>query len=180
MRHGLCARAPGGSAAGSGRGFALADVVVAMILMTIAVGGLVGSVTWGLKLHQSNREAAIAEQAARSILAELRTVPFADIFATWSAAPNVEVRGLNARPDDPDGMVGEIIFPTALGVSGLELRENVDLPVLGMPRDLNGDGLPPDGADHAGDYVILPVTVRLEWRGTAGDARQEYHTVLTL
>jgi hypothetical protein len=151
-----------------------------MILMTIAVGGLVGSVTWGLKLNQSNREAAIAEQAARSILAELRTVPFADIFATWSAAPNVAVAGLNARPDDADGMVGEIRFPTELNALGvLELRENVDMPVLGMPRDLNGDGLPPDGADHSADYVILPVTVLLEWRGTAGDARLEFHTVLS-
>lgn len=148
-----------------------------MILMTIAVGGLVGSVTWGLKLQQSNRESALAAQAAREILAELRTVPFADIFATWSVAPNIAVDTLNARPDDADGMVAELIFPTAAGAGGPMLMENVDMPTLGMPRDLNGDALE-DGADHATDYVILPVTLRLQWRGTAGDAQQEYHTVL--
>jgi hypothetical protein len=47
-----------------------------------------------------------------------------------------------------------------------------------MPRDLNGDGVI-DALNHADDYLILPVTLRLEWRGAAGNARQDYHTVLT-
>ena len=35
-----------------------------------------------------------------------------------------------------------------------------------------------DGADHSTDYAILPVTVRLEWRGSAGDSALDLHTVL--
>jgi len=55
------------------------------------------------------------------------------------------------------------------------------MPALGCPRDLNGDG---DDDDHlvsggVDGYVILPVTVRLKWRGAAGDCLQEYHAVLT-
>jgi hypothetical protein len=37
-----------------------------------------------------------------------------------------------------------------------------------MPQDLNGDGLI-DDLDHRDDYVILPMTVRVTWRGTTGE-----------
>jgi hypothetical protein len=158
-------------------GFAITDAVVAMLLLTIAVGGLAGSVTFGLKLHRTNRESAIAEQAARAILAELRTETFGEVFATVSASPNREVFGLNPQPDDPDGMVAELIFPTAAGAPGV-LREDVVMPALGCPRDLDGDG-DMAGAVAAGQYLILPVSLRLRWRGAAGDCLQEYHAVLT-
>ena len=48
---------------------------------------------------------------------------------------------------------------------------------LGMPRDLNGDGVI-DSEDHAGDYVLLPVKVRVNWRGITGDRSFEVCTVL--
>jgi hypothetical protein len=159
-------------------GFAITDAVVAMLLLTIAVGGLAGSVTFGLKLHRTNQESAVAEQAARAIVAELRTETFDDIFSVFSANPNIAVAGLNAQPDDPDGMVAELVFPTTVAGGPLELHENAPMPALGCPRDLNGDGAT-DAANHAGDYVVLPVTVRLRWRGAAGDCLQEYHVVLT-
>jgi hypothetical protein len=157
-------------------GFAITDAVVAMLLLTIAVGGLAGSVTFGLKLHRTNQESAVAEQAARAILADLRKEIFGDIYSVYSAKLNLPVAGLNAQPDDADGMVGELIFPTdAGGAPGL--WEGAVMPALGCPRDLNGDG---DDSDHlVNGYVILPVTVRLKWRGAAGDCLQEYHAVLT-
>ena len=148
-----------------------------MVLLTVAVGGLAGAITWGLRLHRSNGETAHAEAAAREIAARLHDVPFEQIFTTWSAAPNVEVPELNPRPDDPDGLVGRLIFPT-VDVGGVpRLREDVVMPALGMPRDLDASG-GVDLADHSLDYVILPVTVRLEWRGAAGDASLDLHLVL--
>ena len=157
------------------QGFAIADAVVAMVILTVAIGGLAGSVAFGLRLHRTNRETALAEEAARQILANLRTVPFQDIFNTFSAAADIEVEGLNPRPDDPDGMVAQLIFP----VDGAgNLSEQADIPALGCPRDLNGqDGI--DGLAHNTDYIILPVMLRLEWRGAGGDATQVYHVVLT-
>ena len=154
-------------------GSALADALIAMIILTVAVGTLAGTVSWGLRLRATNEETAIAERAARDILANLRSVPFDQALATWSAAPDVTVAALNAQPDDPDGRVAEIRLPLVGG----QLREDQDLPNLGFPRDLNGDGIV-DAADHSGDYVILPVTVRLAWRGMAGDMQQEFHMVL--
>lgn len=160
------------------QGFAIADAVVAMLLLTVAIGGLAGSVAYGLRLHRTNREAAIAEQAARAILADLRSVPFEDVFATFAADPDIEVEGLNPRPDDADGMVAELVFPTTEMGGPLQLHEDADIPALGCPRDLDGqDGI--EAGDQSGEYIILPVLLRLEWRGAGGDASQTYHAMLT-
>jgi len=46
---------------------------------------------------------------------------------------------------------------------------------LGMPRDLDGDTLV-DAANHATNYRILPVHLRVEWKGVAGDASFDLYT----
>ena len=55
--------------------------------------------------------------------------------------------------------------------------ENLALPELGLPRDLNGDHQI-DGADHSLDKRILPVLVRLRWRGPTGVSRMEFKTLV--
>ena len=62
-----------------------------------------------------------------------------------------------------DGRVGEVVFPG----DGKVLREDGDDPLLGMPRDLDLDD-ETDAADHADDYRILPVLVRVRWNGPVG------------
>ena len=42
------------------------------------------------------------------------------------------------------------------------LREDVFMPELGLPMDLNGDGVI-DAQNHALDYKVLPVTIQLRW-----------------
>jgi len=61
---------------------------------------------------------------------------------------------------------------------GWILREDVELPALGMPRDLNGDNLV-DSEDHRGDYVLLPVCVRIRWTGRTGPQELRITTMLT-
>jgi hypothetical protein len=69
--------------------------------------------------------------------------------------------------------VGEIVFPLAAG----ELREDLDEPRMGMPRDLTGEG-DIDNLDHSLDYRLLPVLVRLRWLGAGGHAKFELLTVI--
>ncbi len=85
------------------------------------------------------------------------------VFTTFIGAPNFDVTGLGAVADDADGLVGEILFPSVGG----ELREDVVDASLGMPRDLNGDGAI-DALNHADDYIILPITIRIRWMGVSG------------
>lgn len=70
-------------------------------------------------------------------------------------------------------VIVEVEFPGG----GTTLREDTVDPLLGMPRDLNGDGDTLD--DAATDYVILPVRVTLTWNGLSGPMTYEISTYLT-
>lgn len=58
------------------------------------------------------------------------------------------------------------------------LREDVELPALGMPRDLNGDGRI-DSIDHRFDALAIPVLVRIRWQGRHGERVLEVAALLT-
>lgn len=107
------------------------------------------------------------------------------------------VLGLQALDAAPDGLVGEVFFPDAeveitLGggismigggggpvtVMDLQLREDIANAELGTPRDLNGDSII-DDVDHAGDYILLPMYVSLEWQGHIGRRELQVHAILT-
>ncbi len=59
-----------------------------------------------------------------------------------------------------------------------ELREDFTSEDLGLPRDLNGDSII-DAEDHSGDYLLLPITIRVEWAGPHGPRSYEVHSMLT-
>jgi hypothetical protein len=148
-------------------------VIATVILLTVVVGfsyGLASSTA----LQRVTREHGIAREAARSRIEEMRATPFAEVLDRYAGAEaTFEVPGLASQPDDADGLVGEIAFPLAAG----ELREDLEEPRMGMPRDLTGEG-DIDDLDHSLDYRLLPVLVRLRWRGAGGDARFELLTVI--
>ena len=172
---------------GREQGTTLVELLVAAITLSLLLLGFgrfmaVSMVTAGL-----DREAALAEEAARSQLEVLRAEDLTDVFARYNALPDDDAEGIGTAPGkdfavanlvamttDADGMAGEILLPeTPPGV----LREDQLDPLFGLPLDLNGDGLI-DAADHAGDYAALPVVVRVEWTGQSGPARVEIRTTL--
>jgi type II secretory pathway pseudopilin PulG len=177
----------GAGTRGGREGWTLLEIVIStVILLTLLVGfsyGLVSSTSLG----KTTREQATAREAARGRLEEMRGTAFREILVRFDGDPDndpdpatgpspgasFDVPGLTARTDDPDGQVGEVVFP--LTEDG-ELREDLELDRLGMPRDLSGDDI--DGLDHALDYRLLPVLVRLQWQGTSGNQAFELLTVL--
>ena len=147
---------------------------------------LLGSIVLGQVNHQSS----VARRATSDVLEDMNSVPFTEIFARYNATAVDDlaagthllgafpVEGLDPVNGDADGLVGEIVFPTVAVVGGrLELREDAAQGGLGMPKDLNIDGLI-DGLDHAVDYKLLPVLVRVRWRGVKGPALIEFKTTL--
>jgi len=165
--------------------------MIAAAVLTIAISGLSSALVSAMQLTRVNRESALAQQAARRAIEQVQSTPFADIFRTFNAdpaddpggagtaaGPDFAVPGLAAQPGDADGLPGEIQFPT-ISVAGLEqLREDVADAELGMPRDLNADGAV-DALDHKGNYLLLPVQVRVLWRGVAGNRLIEMATILS-
>jgi hypothetical protein len=163
-----------------------------MGVMLFAFLALSRSLGESMQLGDTNQETAQATDAARELLEILDGVEdFSQVFFLYNLDPEDDPGGPGTAPGasfdvpelrpaagDPDQRVGEIHFPTAVGASGrLELAEDADEPALGMPRDLDGDGLV-DAEDHSTDYLLLPVTLRLRWTGANGERTLEVNTLL--
>ena len=175
-------------ARGLRRGFTMVEVAVATGVMVVGVVGMAGAVAASVKLVDANRERIAAHQAARAILEQMQDGDFGDTFAEFNADPSddpggagtgrgssFDVPGLRvsewARNHGQGGgaavgagAVGGIEFPT---LADGRLSESIDDPDLGMPRDLNGDGVISTGA-LTGGYLVLPVRIRVAWEGPTG------------
>ena len=176
-------------------GMTMLELTVAMVIATVAVSIFSGTVVATARQRGIHRERAIAADAARSMLEIMRNQPFSEIYARFNENPDDDpagpgtaprhrfvVEGLTPEPGVFDGMAGQIEFPTVdvsafAAIEAWELREDVVNRSLGMPRDLNGDLLI-DSLDHADDYRLLPVSVRVRWNGAGGVTEIRKHTML--
>jgi len=147
---------------------------------------MASSITSFACLGEATREESLALLQAQRVIEHLQAQDFASVFACFNATgeddppgvpapgPGFAVAGLRTRPGDPDGMPGEILFPVAPELPA-ELRETLVDSSFGFPRDLNADGI--DSLDHALDYEVLPIRVRVEWSGVI-DHSIELQTIL--
>jgi len=169
-------------------GFTLIEVIVASAVLVIGCLGLASAITSSSRLMELNRERGLAHEAARAELESLENATFGEVFARFNAAKaddpavgtspgrNFAVAGLNAVRGDADGLPGEVIFPT-VGDLGLQLTEAYADARFRMPGDLNGYGIAKAGP-LTGAYSVLPVRVRVRWRGPTGNSTLELDTVL--
>lgn len=167
-------------------GFSMVEVMVVFVVLTVAMAMFTSTMASTARQRMTKRESAIAAEAGRRMLEVLRAGVFAQTFARYNNSPEDDpggagtapgphfaVAGLAPAADDLDGFVGEIVFPS----SGPALREDVEMPELGMARDLDADG-EIDALDHAGDYQVLPVLVRMRWQSRSGPREMEMFTLL--
>ena len=169
-------------------GLTLVEIAIGMVVMTIGVLSFVHALVSSSRSEMKNRELARAMHAARLVLESIEAESFSQAFRRYNdaggddpgganTAPGAHfpVEGLSALPDDADGMPGEVLFPIFPG-NPTQLREDQVNLELGMPRDLNGNGI--DAFNHATDYWILPVIVRVRWRSASGPGIYELKTVI--
>lgn len=174
-------------AAAGTAGLTMVELTVAITVMVIALCGTASTVVTTSALNRQSHDTAVARKAAESMVEALRNTAFATVFAQYNTATsddpggpgsapgsNFAVEGLTPVAGAPGGVAGQIFFSSA----GPDLRENVVDAKLGMPRDLTGDILQ-DGFDHASDYRVLPVRVRIRWTGRSGPRSVELQTLLS-
>jgi len=175
--------------AGSRSGFSLLELLIAVGVLLFGLLGFSQAVLRSAATNEAAREGALAAEAAREVLERMQTEDFRTLFREYNddpnddplgvgtgQGPNFAVLGLDPIVGDADGMAGHIEFPVAAGLPG-ELHENVNIPAMGMPRDLDGlNGV--DAADHKLDYKLLPVVVRITWRGRATNSEAVFRTML--
>ncbi len=172
------------------RGFTLMEVTIALAVFLLGVLGFTRTMLGVERAQVAKREAAKATQAARAVLERIQAEAFPEAFRRYNGdssddpggaatAPGhrFDVPGLSPRLNDPDGRVGEVVFPTPTNAPGV-LSEAVQDARWGMPRDLNGDGNIDAAGNYASDYRVLPVRVVVEWNGAAGIGRVQLDTML--
>jgi len=179
---------PGHGCARSRRsGMTLIEMSLSMVVLVVAVSTTLGAITSFAGLENSNKDKIEAYLAARRTVEALLAAQFGDVVALYDAnpandpggmaapGPDFAVPGLDAVEGDPDGLPGQVLLP--LDGAGQLLENQIDAS-FGGPRDVNADGLV-DGVDQSGDYVVLPVRVRVEWRSRSGDRFVEIQTLLS-
>lgn len=169
-------------------GFTLIEIMIAVVVGTVATYMLSTSVTAAVANTVTRQQRAVAAEGAMNCMEQIRSRPMELVFALFNENPE----------DDPDGAgtafgpyfdvvglspvldeqgqpqpIGRVLLPG----DGTTLDETFEQPEFGLPRDLNGDLLILAG-DCSRDYLVLPVTVRVEWRSQLGDRSLEVSTLL--
>jgi hypothetical protein len=157
-------------------GFTLVEAAVATTVLVIGVLGYVASVTAGDRLMLQNREARRAYTAAQTVFAEMQAQPISSVFQAYNSNDNDDPNGVTSpghtftatgigscAEGHVDG-TGTVRFPST---DGYVLRESMVDPALGMPRDLDGDGVI-SSTPLTKTPLILPVEVKVAWRSAGG------------
>ena len=168
-------------------GFTLIELVAAGAILAIGACGLSSVLVNAMTTTAVNRESSQARAAAQQLLEQIQNIPVGDVFATFNDDTRDDPLGPSTAPGSSfeielkpaaaqvSSMTGEVLFPTLTSMGAL--REDVRDEQLGMPRDLNGDG-EIDSLSHSRDYVVLPVRIRVVWRGATGQRSLEMCSLL--
>ena len=170
------------------RGITLLEVMVAAAFLCVAMAGISTVLSATYKHSELLHEYELAESTALSVVEEvqyLADTSFSNLYVYFDADPsndpegpgtapgdtfgNLTVPGLVASSDSPTGQLVEIIVHTN------ETEVNAR---LGLPRDLDGDGVA-DNPDVSASYKILPVTVRIHWAHQGAEQVNQMETLAT-
>lgn len=162
--------------------------MIALFVGTVATYILSTSVTSAVANTVTRQERAVAAEAAMNRMEALRATPVELVFALFNDDPSDDPAAAGSGPGatfDVDGLrpildgqgdplpVGRVLLPG----EGAVLDETLVQPEFGLPRDLDGD-LEVRPGDCSDRYLVLPVTVRVEWRSRLGDRAFELSTLL--
>lgn len=169
-------------------GMTLIEIVIGLGVVVIALLGIMSALVSASRVDESASEQVRALNGAKSMIEQMKQVPFAEAWARFNSNPaddpggagtapgcNFAIAGLRAQTGDADGLPGQILFPEALG----NLSETAIDARLGMPvaKDLNGDGNS-TGTNVNTTYQILPVRIVVDWHGARGRTHLELTTFL--
>ena len=172
----------------SNAGLSLTEAILSFGVMLMVMLGFMRVLLSTSLATKTNHEATQAKQCARQMMEVLASDSFSTVFVRYNNdrgddpvgfnSPGVgfAIPGLTPVDGDADGLPGQVIFPTLAAAPGV-LREDLEIPALGLPMDLNADGFV-DDLDHSTDYAFLPVQIRIEWDGASGPGILEFETLI--
>jgi len=180
-------------------GFTLVEVIIAMTVVAIAIFGLVSVITYTTRGNQATKQRMLALRAAeRKIEQMMTTSPFSDIVDKYNNTT------LGWGVDDVEylspltGQTHTVFVEFPLGALANTLDETITgnaptltdpgwlelgtvpagyLPYAGgsqLHLDLNGNGNTTDAAVASTACTIIPVRIRVKWKGVYGNTEFVY------
>jgi len=172
-------------------GVSLLELTVVIAILSVALGMHASTLVSLGRQRDVARDSAEVSAAVQNLLETIRGRPFELVASLFDSDPSNDPDGPGTAPGNrfaiegfspldgaADGLVGTILIPERrLDDGSWQVREDLELPELGLPRDLNGDSIV-DGLDHRGDLVRLPLRVRVDWRSRNGARSYSITTML--
>ncbi|MEM7311305.1 MAG: prepilin-type N-terminal cleavage/methylation domain-containing protein [Planctomycetota bacterium] len=119
------------SARGRTSGFTLVEVIAAIALLTIIVGGIVAAQTTAMDLTRSAQETSAATADAEAALEEILVLPIDDIPGEYPSGTAIP-RWNNAHLTD------QVFTPTYPGLNGLQVPNPLEIRIAVTWRDFRG------------------------------------------
>lgn len=145
------------------QGFALLEVMVAVMVLMVALLGLSSLVVWNSRSQETAEQEAIVTNVLRSVAERVRGAPFSAAAATYQDF----VFGIEEL--DGEGQITVFVDET---------DNTADALFLGLPRDLDGDG-EASNTDVSGTYSLLPVKIAVSWPGRNGTETEDLYLLLS-
>lgn len=171
-------------------GFSMLELMVAIAALSVGLLGFTQALVTAMRAQRMSHEQGLALEAARRQVELMKTVGFSNIFRQFNGhrgddllgpalAPGAQfaVPGLQAPRGSGSALPGEILFPVLEDQPGV-LREDLARPEFGTPLDLDLDNGVIDSMDHASNYRVLPVVIRVRWSSMAGTGEVRLATML--
>ena len=173
----------------------LVELAVAMAVFVIATGMLLQLIAAGKGLRETARQEWHATSEAQNVLEHMRSMPFRDLVRSFDPDPLNDPGGPGTAPGpwfSAAGLaplasavgdtIGEVLLPVVnVGTDvapDWQVREDLGEPLLGLPRDLTGDAVV-SSLDCSSSCTILPVLVRMRWRGRFGPRELRFFSSFT-
>ena len=156
-------RAPSGSDRGAALrrdGFSLVELSVAISIVSVSLLGLGAVFISSQRSYETGLEEAIITHAFRRTIEQIRGEAFSEAAILYD--------GYQFQVPEIDG----------IGTVKIVVDETAQVPELGLPRDLDGDGAI-GNRDVIGSYNLLPIIVQISWLSTQGDRTRQIFTYLS-
>lgn len=163
-------------------GFSIVTTAVSVAIVAIGILATIGSMTSSAQSTRTTSEFEIARRAVARRVELLKAAKFEDVVRCFDDDPGNDPLPAGSAPGKyfavPDlappagvdpAQMGWVELPLMDVAGAMQVREDLDLPQFGMPRDLSADGVV-DANDHTDTYKLLPVGVHVVWKGVDGNS----------
>ena len=136
---------------------------MSLTVLTFGFMGLGALLIANERSNELTAEEAITTNALRSVAERMRSTPFEDVANTY--------RDFVFTVDGLDQGLGLVT------VLEDETDSSADAVALGLPRDLDGDGVASNVSVSA-SYMLLPVKIEVAWVGRDGSQTRTLYLLL--